>query len=137
MPRAEDGPQTGGAAYTFALIEKVRWPAAVAGFFTLALAFAPATVATNARAANLPLPYPTKAEPSTPPACTSHQDFRDTDCSLTLYGITLYGTYDVGVGYVTHGTPENGSPFQVRSATVRHRRHGGVIGGRKGRGQGL
>jgi len=29
------------------------------------------------------------------------------------------------------------APFQVRSATVRHRRHGGVIGGRKGRGQGL
>jgi hypothetical protein len=24
--------------------------------------------------------------------------------SLTLYGITLYGTYDVGVGYVTHST---------------------------------
>jgi hypothetical protein len=32
---------------------------------------------------------------------------------------------------------EKNSPFQVRSATVRHRRHGGVIGGRKGRGQGL
>jgi hypothetical protein len=29
------------------------------------------------------------------------------------------------------------TPFQVRSATVRHRRHGGVIGGRKGQGQGL
>jgi hypothetical protein len=29
------------------------------------------------------------------------------------------------------------SPFQVRSATVQHRRHGGVNGRRKGRGQGL
>jgi inorganic pyrophosphatase len=30
-----------------------------------------------------------------------------------------------------------GSPFQVRSATVQHRRHGGVNGRGKGRGQGL
>src|ERR1700756_104108 len=29
------------------------------------------------------------------------------------------------------------SPIQVRSATVQHRRHGGVNGGGKGRGQGL
>jgi transposase len=32
---------------------------------------------------------------------------------------------------------ENNSPFQVRSATVQHRRHGGVNGRGKGRGQGL
>jgi 5-methylcytosine-specific restriction endonuclease McrBC GTP-binding regulatory subunit McrB len=30
-----------------------------------------------------------------------------------------------------------GSPFQIRSATGQHRRHGGVSGGGKGRGQGL
>jgi hypothetical protein len=41
MLRAEDGPHTGGAAYTFVLIEKVRGPAVVVGFFTLALAVAP------------------------------------------------------------------------------------------------
>ena len=29
------------------------------------------------------------------------------------------------------------APFQVRSATGQHRRHGGVSGGGKGRGQGL
>ena len=29
------------------------------------------------------------------------------------------------------------SPFQIRSATGQHRRHGGVSGGGKGRGQGL
>ena len=29
------------------------------------------------------------------------------------------------------------TPFQVRSATVQHRRHGGVNGRGKGRGQGL
>src|SRR5271157_2830680 len=31
----------------------------------------------------------------------------------------------------------NETPFQVRSATVQHRRHGGVNGRGKGRGQGL
>ena len=31
----------------------------------------------------------------------------------------------------------NQSPFQIRSATGQHRRHGGVSGGGKGRGQGL
>ena len=29
------------------------------------------------------------------------------------------------------------APFQIRSATGQHRRHGGVSGGGKGRGQGL
>jgi hypothetical protein len=29
------------------------------------------------------------------------------------------------------------TPFQIRSATGQHRRHGGVSGGGKGRGQGL
>jgi hypothetical protein len=33
--------------------------------------------------------------------------------------------------------PFNWAPFQVRSATVQHRRHGGVNGRGKGRGQGL
>ena len=32
---------------------------------------------------------------------------------------------------------DNLSPFQIRSATGQHRRHGGVSGGGKGRGQGL
>ena len=32
---------------------------------------------------------------------------------------------------------KNYSPFQIRSATGQHRRHGGVSGGGKGRGQGL
>ena len=32
---------------------------------------------------------------------------------------------------------ENATPFQIRSATGQHRRHGGVCGGGKGRGQGL
>jgi predicted porin len=34
---------------------------------------------------------------------TAHAD----DQSLTMYGITLYGTVDLGVAYQTHGTPLN------------------------------
>jgi hypothetical protein len=66
-----------------------------------------AAVAASARDADVSPTYPTKAQPATPAACTSFEDFRDTDCSLTWYGITLYGAYDVGVGWVSHGTPEN------------------------------
>jgi hypothetical protein len=35
------------------------------------------------------------------------------------------------------GCVVGGPPFQVRSATVQHRQHGGVNGRGKGRGQGL
>jgi len=44
----------------------------------------------------------------TPDPCTSGREFATTDCALTWHGITLYGAYDVGVGYVSHGLPENG-----------------------------
>jgi predicted porin len=30
------------------------------------------------------------------------------DCPLSAYGLTLYGTFDVGGGYESHGTPFNG-----------------------------
>jgi len=36
-----------------------------------------------------------------------HQGFLATDCTLTWYGITVYGAYDIGVGWVSHGLPEN------------------------------
>jgi hypothetical protein len=67
-----------------------------------------AAVTTSAHAGDLPIPYPTKAPPPAGGACASYEDFRDTDCSLTWHGITLYGTYDVGAGWVSHGLPENG-----------------------------
>jgi predicted porin len=79
-----------------------------------------AAVATSARAADTPLPdpslpYPTKAAPPTNTACTSFEDFRDTDCSLTWHGITLYGAYDIGAGWVSHGTPPNGVNYEGES----------------------
>jgi predicted porin len=62
-----------------------------------------------AQAADLPV-Y-TKAPPLTPaPAlvsCTSAVQFFVTDCPLTYYGITVYGTYDAGGGWESHGAPYN------------------------------
>ena len=48
-----------------------------------------------------------KMQLSAPDACASGREFAATDCALTWHGITLYGAYDVGVGWVSHGLPEN------------------------------
>src|SRR5208283_6083247 len=48
----------------------------------------------------------------TPDACASGHEFATTDCTLTWHGITLYGAYDVGVGWVSHGLPENGYNYE-------------------------
>src|SRR5271154_4479618 len=75
-----------------------------------------AVVATSARAADVPIAYPTKASA----ACASFQDFYDTDCSLTWHGITVYGAYDVGAGWVSHGLPENGYNYEGESLVNRN-----------------
>src|SRR5581483_1139570 len=56
-----------------------------------------AALAAYAPAAPTNAPLLTKAPPPTD-ACTSFEHFRDTDCSLTWHGITIYGTYDIGAG---------------------------------------
>jgi len=56
----------------------------------------------------------------TPDACTSGHEFLTTDCTLTWHGITLYGAYDVGVGYVSHGLPVNGSNYEGESLVNRN-----------------
>jgi predicted porin len=70
-----------------------------------------ATIALCSAAQAADLPVYTKAPPPAPvPAlvsCTSAVQFIVTDCPLTYYGITVYGTIDVGGGYETHGTPFN------------------------------
>jgi hypothetical protein len=48
----------------------------------------------------------TKMQVKTPDPCTSGHEFATTDCTLTWHGVTLYGAYDVGVGWVSHGLPE-------------------------------
>src|SRR6202161_4122417 len=61
-----------------------------------------------------------KMQRSTADACASGREFATTDCTLTWHGITLYGAYDVGVGYVTHGLPENGYNYEGESLVNRN-----------------
>jgi predicted porin len=61
-----------------------------------------------------------KMQRSTPDACASGRGFATTDCTLTWHGITLYGAYDVGVGWVSHGLPENGYNYEGESLVNRN-----------------
>src|ERR1022692_3729474 len=61
-----------------------------------------------------------KMQRSTPDACASRHEFATTDCTLTWHGITLYGAYDVGVGWVSHGLPENGYNYEGESLVNRN-----------------
>ena len=65
-------------------------------------------------------PVETKPKPKTPDPCTSTHDFATTDCTLTWHGITVYGTYDVGVGLVSHGLPEDGYNYEGESLVNRN-----------------
>jgi predicted porin len=76
-------------------------------------------IAGVARAAEGPVP----AAPPGPAGCASFHDFVATDCSLTWNGITLYGVYDVGVGWVSHGLPENGYNYEGESLINRNGNH--------------
>jgi predicted porin len=49
--------------------------------------------------------------PATPPAASD---------ALTWHGITLYGAYDIGVGWVSHGLPENGYNYEGASLVNRN-----------------
>src|SRR6202167_3523127 len=66
---------------------------------------------------------PAPAAPLPPAACTSLQEFLATDCPLTWHGITLYGAYDIGVGWVSHGLPENGYNYEGESLVNRNGNH--------------
>src|SRR6202140_5660476 len=57
---------------------------------------------------------------ASPDACASGHEFAATDCTLTWHGITLYGAYDVGVGWVSHGLPENGYNYEGASLVNRN-----------------
>jgi predicted porin len=62
----------------------------------------------------------TFAQEKTPDPCTSGHEFATTDCTLTWHGITVYGAYDVGVGWVSHGLPENGYNYEGASLVNRN-----------------
>jgi predicted porin len=59
-----------------------------------------------AEAADLPAPTPPPPAPILA-SCASVQEFFTTACPLTYYGITIYGTVDMGLAYQTYGTPFN------------------------------
>jgi predicted porin len=62
----------------------------------------------------------TKTQPKAPDPCASGHDFATTDCTLTWHGITVYGVYDGGVGWVSHGLPENGYNYEGESLVNRN-----------------
>ena len=61
-----------------------------------------------------------KMQRSIPDPCASGHEFATTDCTLTWHGITVYGAYDVGVGWVSHGLPENGYNYEGESLVNRN-----------------
>jgi len=65
-------------------------------------------------------PAETKTQPKTPDPCTNGREFATTDCELTWHGITFFGAYDAGVGYVSHGLPENGYNYEGESLVNRN-----------------
>jgi len=56
----------------------------------------------------------------TPDPCAKGHEFAASDCALTWHGITLYGAYDAGVGWVSHGLPENGYNYEGESLVNRN-----------------
>jgi predicted porin len=52
--------------------------------------------------------------------CTNGHELATTDCTLTWHGITLYGAYDIGIGWVSHGLPENGYNYEGASLVNRN-----------------
>jgi predicted porin len=80
-------------------------------FFVLTMAAVPTAAQAGAS--------PARAEKEKTP-CTSSHDFATADCALTWHGITLYGAYDVGAGYVSHGLPENGYNYEGEALVNRN-----------------
>ena len=55
-----------------------------------------------------------------PDPCAKGREIAASDCTLTWHGITLYGAYDIGVGWVSHGLPENGYNYEGESLVNRN-----------------
>jgi predicted porin len=76
----------------------------------------------HAQVAPPPAPAPT-TDASTPEACGNFHEFATTACPLTWHGITLFGTVDVGVGWVSHGMPVNPNNYEGESLINRNGNH--------------
>jgi predicted porin len=66
------------------------------------------------RRASLSQQAPAQSKTSEPAAAAPASD------ALTWHGITLYGAYDVGLGWVSHGLPENGYNYEGESLVNRN-----------------
>ncbi len=76
----------------------------VGSFAAIILGLISAAHSPDAWSADLVMPTKAPATASSAPAtCTNPWDFIATNCQLTWYGITLYGTVDVGGGWQSHG----------------------------------
>jgi predicted porin len=62
---------------------------------------------------------PPPAAPGSHDPCANGREFATTDCSLTWHGITFYGAYDVGIGWVSHGLPQN--PYNYEGSSLVNR----------------
>ena len=86
---------------------RIAWRPAISGMLLLA------ACATDASAddimATKAAPAVTAKVPPQPATCGSLEDFVVTNCPLTWNGITLYGTIDGGVTWLSHGAPFNGT----------------------------
>jgi predicted porin len=97
---------------------------------TTALGFVWGLCAADAPPPNSDVPM---AQPGAAPAaatapasrggCSSVQEFFASDCPLTWHGITLFGAYDIGVGWVSHGLPESGYNYEGESLVNRNGNH--------------
>jgi len=72
---------------------------------------------------NAPAHAAEAAAAASPAGCQSTREFFATDCPLTWNGITLYGVYDVGFGWVSHGLPENAYNYEGESLVNRNGNH--------------
>ena len=74
-------------------------------FKSVGIALAIAAISRVVYAAELPSDIPTLEPHAASAACTGITDFLETKCTLSAYGITFYGTVDMGVAWQSHGTP--------------------------------
>ncbi|HLJ70731.1 MAG TPA: porin, partial [Roseiarcus sp.] len=61
----------------------------------------------GAKAADLPTSKPAPPPLLGPTSCADPVQFVTTDCALSWYGVTVYGTVDMGLGWESHGVPLN------------------------------
>jgi predicted porin len=64
-----------------------------------------------------------KLQPKAADVCASGREFATSDCALTFHGVTLYGAYDLGIGWVSHGLPVNGYNYEGESLVNRNANH--------------